>query len=218
MAKGILRIGKAVPFKSAHITQYFHVKCAFESFSKARSAANNIRDINVIDGIDLVSPEEKLQITKLIDATKYIAPQPRLTTRRCVPSTVHVHKSRKEPPEPSNLPAIKILFTNADQLTTSKMIELKAQILENKPLLVAVSEVKHTNSNEWCNIDYDIPGYTLHPVNLDNDNGRGIAVYSHESIDKSDKSIDKSPTRWRHAPFCLLLPKSNPIRNIRRKQ
>ena len=34
--KGELRIGKSVPFKNIYITQYYHVKCGFESFKKAR--------------------------------------------------------------------------------------------------------------------------------------------------------------------------------------
>ena len=34
-------------------------------------------------------------------------------------------------------------------------------------------------------IDYEIPNYTLHSINLDKDIGRGMAVYSHVSIDKS---------------------------------
>ena len=37
-----LRIGKPVKFKTKNIYHYFHVKCAFESFEKARSPANII--------------------------------------------------------------------------------------------------------------------------------------------------------------------------------
>ena len=32
-------------------------------------------------------------------------------------------------------------------------------------------------------IDYEIANYTLHSINLDKDTGRGMAVYSHVSID-----------------------------------
>ena len=34
-------------------------------------------------------------------------------------------------------------------------------------------------------MDYETPNYTLHSINLDNNIDRGIAVYSHASIDKS---------------------------------
>ena len=34
-------------------------------------------------------------------------------------------------------------------------------------------------------IDYEIPNYTLPSINLDKNIGRGMAVYSHVSIDKS---------------------------------
>ena len=37
-----LRIGKPVKFKTKNIYHYFHVKCAFESFEKARSPRNII--------------------------------------------------------------------------------------------------------------------------------------------------------------------------------
>ena len=39
-------------------------------------------------------------------------------------------------------------------------------------------------------MDYEIPGYSLHTVNLSTDIGRGIAVYSHNSLDKSTIQID----------------------------
>ena len=57
------------------------------------------------------------------------------------------------------------MFTNADQLTSSKMIELKKLIEEKKPLIAAVSEVKPKNSKERSMMDYEISGYSLHPVN-----------------------------------------------------
>ena len=60
--------------------------------------------------------------------------------------------------------------------------------IEN-PLLVAVSEVKLKNSRDRTMIDYEIPNYTLHSINLDKDIGRGMAVYTHLSIDKSISDI-----------------------------
>ena len=39
-------------------------------------------------------------------------------------------------------------------------------------------------------MDYNIPGYSIHPINLDNKIGRGLAVYSKEELDKSVIQID----------------------------
>ena len=41
---------------------------------------------------------------------------------------------------------MKTLFTNADQLTESKMAELQTKIEQEKTLIIAVSEVKSKNS------------------------------------------------------------------------
>ena len=58
------------------------------------------------------------------------------------------------------------MFTNADQLTASKMTKLRKQIDINKPLIIAVCEVKPKNSKEFSQLDYEIPDYSLLPVNL----------------------------------------------------
>ena len=110
----------------------------------------------------------------------------------------------KYTPNPSsdlNLPSIKIMYTNSNQLTTSKMTELQKKIEHEKPLIVAVCEVKPKNSNDRTTIDNEIPNYILHPINLDNNTGRGIAVYSHTSIDKSILQINPDIT---FAEACLL--------------
>ena len=79
-----------------------------------------------------------------------------------------------------------ILFTNADNLTQGKMSELQQRIITEKPMIIAISEAKPKNSSKKLTLqDYAIPGYTLHPKNLENEIGRGIAVYTHESINRS---------------------------------
>ena len=80
---------------------------------------------------------------------------------------------------------IKIMYTNADQLTPLKKAELIKKIELHKPMIVAVCEAKTKNSKERSLLDYDIPNFTLHHANLENDIGRGIALYSHSSIDRS---------------------------------
>ena len=65
--KDALRIGKMVPSRSIHISQYYHVKCAFDSFQKARVASNVITCMDDIDGLELIQDNERLQILSLMD-------------------------------------------------------------------------------------------------------------------------------------------------------
>ena len=78
-----------------------------------------------------------------------------------------------------------IMFTNADQLTTVKMTELNKRVMQEKPMVIAICEVKPKNSKERAEQDYIIPGYSFHPLNLDSDTGRGVVIYTHSSLDKS---------------------------------
>ena len=55
-------------------------------------------------------------------------------------------------------------------------------IAHQKPKIVALCELKPKNSTERIDKDYQIPGYRMHPVNLDSQPGRGIAIYTHSSI------------------------------------
>ena len=63
------------------------------------------------------------------------------------------------------MPAINIMYTNADQFTTMKNPERK------KPHTIAICEVKPKIPIERTELDYVIPGYSLHPVNLDSNIG-----------------------------------------------
>lgn len=176
---------------------YFHLNCIFTSFQKARSTLNIISDISEIDGVEMITPQERLQIKTLIEE---VDTTEKPITRNPVPkdkrSTVKqsTPKSRKAKLSPSNLPSMKIMFTNADQLTSSKMIELRKRIESEEPLIVAVSEVKPKNSSDWSTKDYEIPDYNLHSVNLDTVSGRGMAVYSHKSITNSVTQINSDLT------------------------
>ena len=103
---------------------------------------------------------------------------------------------------PHKSPDVKILFTNADQLTTSKMIELEHRISTEKPTFIAVSEVKHKHTNKERDMnEYNINGFTLYHCNLDKNNGRGIAVYVLNSVVKSVIQIDIGID---FAEYCLL--------------
>ena len=79
------------------------------------------------------------------------------------------------------------MFTNAHQLTADKISELKTRIQREKHLLIAVSEIKAKNLNvkERTIQEYKIPNYSIHPLNLETSIGRGMAIYTHNSIDES---------------------------------
>ena len=200
-----LRIGKSIKFNSKNIYQYFHVACAFKSFEKAKSAANTITCMDDIMGFDLIRDDERMMILQLIDnvnkkrkksdtdrAKKF--PKPTVTLGECGKTRVARLKS-------TVIPSLEVMYTNADQLTASKMTELKKLIERKNPLVIAVCEVKPKNTCERSIKDYEIPNYTLHPVNLLNNVGRGIAVYTHQSLDKSTIQI-KSNQEFEEV--CLL--------------
>ena len=79
---------------------------------------------------------------------------------------------------------------------------MRQRINTEKPIIIAICEMKPKIQKEHLTpYDYAIPGYTLHPANLDNDKGRGVAVYTHDAIDKFVLQI-KPDLRFEEA--CLL--------------
>ena len=188
-----LRIGKLAKFKTKDIFHYFHVTCAFKSFEKARSSANTITCMDDIMGFDLIRDDERKLILQLMDEVNAKrmnddANPIKKAPKRIVPMGESA-KARVTRLKSSNLPALDVLYTNADQLTSSKMTELKKLVERKKPLILAVCEVKPKNSGERSPKDYEIPNYSLHPINLFNNVGRGIAVYTHQSLEKSTIQI-----------------------------
>ena len=187
--QGALRIGKSVQFKNKYIFQYLHTQCAFDSFKKARLAANTINCMDDIDGFDLLKDDDRIKILQMIDDAKAERKRPfdePKDTRQKI-KRIPFASELGYRPQLTSLKAstMKIMYTNADQFTPSKKAELIKKIELHKPLIVAVCEAKTKNSKERSLLDYDIPNFTLHHVNLDKDVGRGIALYSHASIDRS---------------------------------
>ena len=187
---GELRIGKYVPFKNIFITKFFHLNCAFESFKRARISSSVITEINDVNGVNLLTEDEQLLLKEFIDKS---------INSRKKPLPIETARIRRIPPKSTanerlkllkstNIPSMKVLFTNSDQLTT--LTELKTKIKLENPLIVAVSEVKVKNRTTiMMEEDYIISDYTIHPLNLGNNTGRGIAVYTHNSIEKSVTQI-----------------------------
>ena len=94
------------------------------------------------------------------------------------------NQKQKSSLESTNLPLLNVIFTNADQLTSSKMSEIKKHIENEKPMIVAVCEMKPKNARDGCLPDYNITNFSKHPVNLDTNIDRGMVVYTN-TIDKS---------------------------------
>lgn len=203
--KKFLRIGKFTPFKERVITQFYHPICALAMFKNARLPENSVNDISELDGLSSISEKDQIFLTEAINKFKKkrtidseVSLKKTYTARKQVTSTARRKKlvTRTEP-------AIKILYANADQLTTGKKDELLKRIEKEEPMIVAVTEAKPKNSaKERLIIDYEIENYTLHPINLLNANtGRGIAVYTHNSLTKSIADIT---TDVKFEECCLL--------------
>ena len=151
-------------------------------------ATNVIGSITDLDGYGKLGDADKTLINELIakENAARSKPLPREPDTNKIKPLQTKPKLRKDNLASSHLPAIQVMFTNADQLTSSKMSELLKLVKQKKPLVITVCEVKPKNAKERVLKDYEIPGYSLHPVNLElEDTGRGIAVYTHSSLDNS---------------------------------
>ena len=145
IAKQELRIGKLVAYKTEHI-RYFHVDCAFKSFRRARMVTNVIYHKSELDGFDLIKNEDKSLLKQTIEIEN--------ATRKLLPLKTNSEKNRVETPtllrktqlKPINVAAINVIFTNSDQLTATKMFELKNRIIREKTCIIVVCEVK---TQEW---------------------------------------------------------------------
>ena len=203
IAKNELRIGSLTPFKTHYITKYLHINCAFKSFNTVKLAEHVISDTNQIDRFDLINQIGKDGITKLI-ADENNNRQFSYEKSPCSKPKVPTHapsKLRRLQLNPTNLPSFNIMFTNADQLTPTKMSELTERIQREKPIVIAVCELKPKTHNNRTEKDYHIPGYSIHPVNLDSNIGKGIAIYTHSSLDQSTVQIKPD---FGFDEFCLL--------------
>ena len=196
IANGELRIGKSVLFKTKYIYQYYHVPCAFASFVNAKTTTSIITCMEEIGGLQDIKANDRAKIHQLVEETNKKREQTmQKQVNRPAKKTIPLHetpKARISRLKASNLPTISILYTNADQLTPSKMTELRILVERKKPLIVAVCEIKPKNGSERSLKDYEIPNYSTHPVNLDSSNGRGIAVYTHKSLENSTIQITPS--------------------------
>ena len=157
-------------------------------------ASNVITTVDNLDGFSDLLPDDIRSIETLI-AEENLLRKPlleKIIRKKKITKNEDINKKRMTL-IPSNLPVIPVLYTNADQMTSQKMSELQNHIAREKPLIIGICEVKPKNGKDYDQQDYEIPDCVLHPVNLDNSDfepgGRGMAVYTHKSIDKSVMEI-----------------------------
>ena len=165
------------------------MKCSFGSFKKARVSSNVITCTDDLDGLDSILADDKTRILKLISDTNAERTRPLDQSKKINKTAIGIPNASSLGYRPKLSPmktsSIKVMYTNADQLTPSKKTELIKKIENQKPIIIAICEVKTKNSKDRCLLDFDIPNYNLHPLNLENDVGRGMALYSHMSIARS---------------------------------
>ena len=84
-------------------------------------------------------------------------------------------------------------YTNADQFR-NKFTEFQVRIRDTKPTIIGITEVKAKNSKflinpaeftmDWSN-EYD-----MFCMNIDNDIGRGLLLYTHKSLGATEVRMD----------------------------
>ena len=79
---------------------------------------------------------------------------------------------------------IKIMYANADQLTSGKLQELQTQTKREKPHIVAICETKTKVGSLRHLHEYELNEYKLvNQTNVNNtEKGRGIIILAHTSI------------------------------------
>ena len=148
-----LRMGKSLPFKGKLISRYFHVPCVFAMFRKARVATCIVAHSGGLDGFDAINDEDKSYIIGLLETEVFIRSVKVIAPPKVYSATVEnwsyvpsKNQKQKSSLESTNLHSLNVMFTNADQLTSSKMSEIKKHIENEKPMIVTVCEMKPKNA------------------------------------------------------------------------
>ena len=75
------------------------------------------------------------------------------------------------------------MYTNTNQFTTMKRPEVLELAKQKKTHIIVICYVKPKNLSKRTELDYVIPDYSLHLVNLDSNIRRGIVIYTHSRIE-----------------------------------
>ena len=92
----------------------------FASFERARIASNVISDISQLDGFEKLNPVDRNVIEEFIRAGNSDRKNPLPVSSQKKKSSQQNSSAGKTAFKQSTLPSIKVMFTNADQLTSSK--------------------------------------------------------------------------------------------------
>ena len=188
--KDELRMGMYTVFKGKTMISFYHVACFFKRMRNARVESNVVRSSNEIDGFNEILIVDQNLIDQLIKGENETRTLPVATTygkkNRTIINAPVQGKEKSKKLKMLKKPSIKVMFTNADQFTHAKKNELQQRIVTEKPMIVAVTEINPKNGKDMNEADYSLDGFSMHPVNLENPkNGRGIIIYTHNSIEKS---------------------------------
>ena len=189
-----LRIGKLVYsfFDKSKRTSYhfFHPRCLFLNLKRCRTTTRVIKSVDEVLGFTQISHQDQELLTILIveliqfreqrKPTVCIKKKARTTPNLKHQSTTSVALTKEH---------IIVLYTNADVLTQEKKRELGVHITQEKPLMIAVTEV---NPKVRCfqQQNYQIPNYVMFDVNVGAQGQRGVVVFVHTSPEKSVSSIE----------------------------
>ena len=192
--KNELRIGKTKQFKRKEIVHFHHVSCAFKMFRSARCLSSVIKTDSEIKGFNDLNTSDQQQICgeiikiqPVIDSLNLRASKKDLidSTVPVAQNNVNRRSIKQSRPVLHCSQSINIMFTNADQLTSTKMVELQNRISNEKPSIIAVTEVKTKRGKDREECQFEIDGFKLFHCNLNLKRGRGIAVYVANSLVKS---------------------------------
>ena len=193
--KDELRIGKTKMFRKKLIVEFYHVLCAFNMILSVRTLSNIICNENEIQGFEKLLENDKSALRDKLQSLDPIIGKLKDQLRNPVlkgkilknqPNAPKRYKTIQSFGESS----IKVLYSNADQLTVEKLNELLCKVKIHKPHLIAICEGKSKRKCVNTSDQYKIPGYSLRHVNLNNDIGRGVAVFSKLELDSSISQID----------------------------
>ena len=117
-----------------YILHYFHVECVFETFKRAKDISNVIINASDIAGIQNITHEERTKIEDFIGNLDV----DRLKRKKCNKSgrDKQMNKNKmdgRKKLKPHNEPLTKVLFTNGDQMNSTKFQELQKHIDREKP-------------------------------------------------------------------------------------
>ena len=189
-----LRMGKLVYsfFDKSKRTSYhlFHPRCLFLNLKRCRTTTRVLKSVDDVLGFTQISHQDQELLTILIGVLIKFREQRKPTV--CIKKQARTAPNRKHQSTTSvalTKDHIIVLYTNADVLTEEKKRELGVHIAQEKPHIIAVTEV---NPKARCfqQQDYQIPNYIMFDVNVGAQGRRGVVVFVHTSLEKSVSSIE----------------------------